>query len=420
MSWRQDWREALRAPVPPPAAPLGPRWQALLSGALALFGFFLPFSVAGTAILLGLLALLAVAAGTAVWRSAPWRDPVVAAGLLLFGYIVLHTLAVTGPNKQAWGAINRYHELLMGALLLALFRLAARPELFFRGLVCGALFYAAAHWVGLFWPPLARYLELRHISAGLGLSLCAFVLLEQARGSRRPWVLRGLAAFLALTVLFAIDGRTGYLVLLLLVACAAWLQSPRRWRWAAIVALPLAVLALALSSTAVQNRIKETVAGTGPMVNGAPSSTGIRIELLRNGLDVAGKHFAGGAGYAEYGKAFQRSAQERYGADPLRHDYLKGHWIRPDNPHNEYLMQLAGGGIVALALFLAWLVLPMLRRTASPSTRASLIGVGLAFAMGCLFNSLLMDFVEGHLYVALMTWLLAQARPPSNVVAARP
>lgn len=411
MSWRQDWREVLRAPVLPPATPLAPRLQTALSGALALFGFFLPFSVAGTSILMAALLAIALAAAPAVWRSAPWRDPVVAVGLLLFAYIAMHTLVTSGPTPLAWGTINRYHELVVGALLLALFRLAARPELFFRGLVCGALFYAAAHWVGLFVPAMARYLELRHISAGMGLSLSAFVLLEQARGSRRPWMLRGLAAFLALTVLFAIDGRTGYLVLLLLVACAAWLQSPRRWRWASLVLVPLAVAALALSSAGVQHRINETLAGTGPWINGGPHSTGIRIELLRTGMDVAQAHYATGAGYAEYSKAFERAAQARYAPDPLRQAYLQQYWIRPDNPHNEYLMQLAGGGIVAFALFLAWLVLPILRKSGSPSTRASLIGVGLAFATGCLFNSMLMDFVEGHLYVALMTWLLAQATP---------
>jgi hypothetical protein len=37
-----------------------------------------------------------------------------------------------------------------------------------------------------------------------------------------------------------------------------------------------------------------------------------------------------------------------------------------------------------------------------------LAGLCLAFAIGCLFNSMLMDFVEGHLYTALLAWLLAR------------
>ena len=39
--------------------------------------------------------------------------------------------------------------------------------------------------------------------------------------------------------------------------------------------------------------------------------------------------------------------------------------------------------------------------------------MGLAFAAGCLFNSLLMDFVEGHLYIALLAWMLAENRYPA-------
>jgi len=35
----------------------------------------------------------------------------------------------------------------------------------------------------------------------------------------------------------------------------------------------------------------------------------------------------------------------------------------------------------------------------------------LAFALGGLFNSLLMDFVEGHLYIGLLAWLMAGMRP---------
>ena len=74
----------------------------------------------------------------------------------------------------------------------------------------------------------------------------------RARGQARPWPARALAAFLALTVLLASEGRTGLVVVIVLVACAAWLHSPPRWRWAAAVASPLLVLAFAMSSDVMQ------------------------------------------------------------------------------------------------------------------------------------------------------------------------
>lgn len=404
-----SFREALRQPRLPPVVPLGRGLDQALCIALALLGFLLPVSVAGVAILMGVFLVLAALAAPAVWRSAPWRDPVIALGLLLFAYIAAHTLLTSGFTPEAWKAINRYHELLIAALLLALCRLATRPWWFLHGLLAGTLLYAGAHWLALVWQPMAGYLEMRRISAGFNLAIFAFVLLALAPGGARPGRSLLAAAFLVLTVFFAVEGRTGHLVMLLLVGLAAWMFSPRRWRWAAVVVLPLVVLALALGSPAVQKRVSETLAGSSPTAAGDMSSTGIRIELVRNGLNLAGRYALTGGGFAEYRRLSEESARELYAGDPERRAYLDQDWARIANPHNEYLMQLVGGGVLALGLFLAWLVAPTLRVAQSHGVQAALVGIGAAFAVGCLFNSLLMDFVEGHFYVALMTWLLAQS-----------
>lgn len=399
--------QTLRQPLLPSVMPLGTRLDKALCVTLALLGFVLPASVAAVAILLGVLLVLGALAAPSVWRSAPWRDPVIALGLLLFAYIATHTLLTSGFNLNSWKAINRYHELLIAALLLALFRLVSKPHWFLHALVAGTLVYAAVHWLALFWPPLEAYMERRRISAGFIMATLAFVLL--ARGAlRRPWPVAG-AAFLVATVFFAVEGRTGHVVMLLLVALAAWVYSPKRWRWIATAALPLLVLALALGSTAVQKRVNETLAGSSPAPDGDLSSTGIRIELARNGLHLAGQYGLTGGGFAEYLRLSGESANELYANDPERHVYLERHWSRISNPHNEYLMQLVGGGVAAFALFLMWLVAPTLRRSSSRATQVTLVGTVLAFASGCLFNSMLMDFEEGHFYVVLMTWLLARS-----------
>ena len=85
----------------------------------------------------------------------------------------------------------------------------------------------------------------RRISAGFVLAVCAFLVLMRARGQPRPWPARALAAFLALTVLFAIEGRTGHVVLLVLAVLrrlapqpaalalggAPWPARCWCWRW---------------------------------------------------------------------------------------------------------------------------------------------------------------------------------------------
>ena len=150
------------------------------------------------------------------------------------------------------------------------------------------------------------------------------------------------------------------------------------------------------------------MAGTQPMADGTLSSTGIRIEMLRNNMRLAHDNYLAGAGFGNYAKLHAEATQQLYGSDPARKRYLLEPWVRTANPHNEYLMQLIGGGLVAAALFLAWLALPLARRTTAPDTRGQIAGLVIAFAVGCLFNSLLMDYVEGHLYVTLLAWLLAR------------
>ena len=69
-------------------------------------------------------------------------------------------------------------------------------------------------------------LESRRISAGFVLAVCAFLVLMRARGQARPWPARALAAFLALTVLFAIEGRTGHVVVIVLVVVCRMAPQP--------------------------------------------------------------------------------------------------------------------------------------------------------------------------------------------------
>jgi O-antigen ligase len=379
----------------------------VLSITLFSMGAAVLLSVAAASILLALLTLLACLTAPGVRRLAPWREPLLMVGLVLLAYITLHTLWISGFTSITLRTINRYHELLFLPVLFVLFRLVSRKQAFIFGLCAGALGLSAAHWAALFYPSLAAELAPRRISAGFMLAVSAFVLFELARHASRPWIMRALAALLAMTVLFAVEGRTGHLVLLLLVICASWTHSPPRWRWVALVMFPLMTLAIASGSASVQKRMQETLTSL-KTPNDPMSSSDIRIELTRIGVDLAQDHYATGLGYANYSARHLQAAHKRYAIDPQRKHYLQSHWVNSSNPHNEYLMQLVGGGIPALVLLLTWLSLPILRR-AAPGTQALLTGVSLAFATGCLFNSLLMDFVEGHFYMALLAWLLARA-----------
>lgn len=398
---------ALRRPALPAPAPLSPLLDRALAVALAAYGFLIPWSVAGTNLVLAVLLLLALAAAPSWWRGRPWREPTMAVGLLLLAWIVLHTLVLDGPGRLR-SPFFSYKELLAGPLLFGLFRLCSRRRWFLWALVAGTLAWAAFNWSSLLSAHMADVLTPHRISASFDFALLAFVLLEQGRHAARPWPFRLAALFLALTVLFAMDGRTGQLVLLLLLAFAAWLSSPPRWRLGAVIVVPVLVAAVALASGAVQRRLAETVQAVEQPAKAPVTSSDIRMELVRHGLELVREHWLLGGGFTHYAELHQDAVRRAYANDPARRDLWQTFWARLGNPHDEYVMQVVGGGIVSLALFLAWLAMPMLRRRSDGRAVPVLVGVALAFAVGCLFNSLLLDFVEGHYYTALLAWLLAR------------
>ncbi|MBI5279204.1 MAG: O-antigen ligase family protein [Burkholderiales bacterium] len=398
-------------PFAPDAVPLAARgeevFQRTLAFSLAALGFFLPFSVAGTAVALFALLLLACCAPVRVWRLAPWRQPVMAAGLVLLAWIALRTLGESHPLAAKLAALNRYHELVMVPLLWCLLRLARMPDALWRGLLLGTFAYAGAHWMVQWAPAVAPWLESRRISGGLVFPVVAFLLFELARDmpQRRRWMARGGALFLLATAIFFADGRTGHVLALLMTGLIAWRAAPPRQRVLAALLVLLASACIALLSPAVRDRLTETMVATQADRQGtvAASSTGYRIQVWRNAIDVARNNALLGTGWAGYRQAYEAAA-----ARPGRDE----HWMHADNPHNEYLMQLGAGGVLALALFLAWLGLPLhaawRERSATGPWPPMLACVTLAFAAGCVVNSLLLDFAGGHFHAALLAWLLAR------------
>jgi O-antigen ligase len=392
-----------------PAVAWGERaYQTVLTGALGVLGFFVLFSTAGTSLSLLVLTSLIVVAPARVWRLKPWREPVLAIGLLLLAYIALRTLAGEGFSLASLGALNRYHELLMLPLLWALMRIARRPQAFSSGLMLGALVFAAMHWLAPLIPQLGPFLASRRISAGFGLAVCAYLLFEHGRlGALPRWLAYGASVFLGVTVIFAGEGRTGHVVLMVLLGCAAYRAAPQRWRVHVMIGILVAGLVVASMSAPVRLRLAETWKDAQASSNGhgIAGSTGIRIELFHNGMAVARQHWLLGTGWQSYPDAFAQAAAPRH-SGPVAPGSIA------DNPHNEYLMQLGAGGLPALVLFMLWLAWPFwraLREGEGRSPWAGAVGsVALAFATGCLFNSLLLDFVEGHFYGALMAWLLVR------------
>lgn len=403
--------------TPHPDTPPNVLANALVSTGVVVLGLFLLISPAGTGI--GLLLMLAgsLAMLPRVWQTRPWREPFVQCGVLLLAFIAGHTLwqaLAHGPSDVPPGRlIGRYQELWLAPLVLAAFMASRKQNLFFKALLLGGGAVAALHWLDHWGLHLVQpeYLAARRISAGFGLVVVAWLALDAAQKADSPWPLRIYSMALAVTVLFAMDGRTGHVLLILLGLLAGWLYGKGPWRWVLSLLLPGLIVLGALSSASVQSRMQDTLSGLKSQTSQTEiSSAGIRRDLYTLGAELGLEHAWTGSGYARVPSNFHAMLQDRLAKDPSKTAIAQTTFARPNNLHNEYLMQWVGGGVAGLLLFGLWLVAPLASSPPQDPYRKARFGLVAAFAAGCLFNSWLMDFAEGHMYMVLLAWMISQSK----------
>jgi O-antigen ligase len=384
-------------------------YQRLLSAGLGALGFFLLFSTAGTAVTLVFLLLLALAAPVRFWRAVSWNEPVIVASLLLIAYIALRTFLGEGFTRASLKSVNHYHELLLLPFLYGMMRMSRRPQWFVNGLLLAVVTLALLSWLRPVFTDAAEFMDRRRISAGFGIAICSYLVFEHTRLGRLPRKLGyGLTAFLVTSLIFTNFGRTAQLVLLFLLACAVWRAGRGRMR----VPLTAGALLLALAVAGLSHQVRERFVETRSALQAAEhgqverNSTGARIEMLHNSLTVAREHWLLGTGWQHYPAELSKVSMRRH-AEPNK---IAG--ALSENPHDEYLLQLGAGGVPALLLFLLWLACPAWTGWRQSGERRPwgimLACIAIGFALAALFNSLLLDWVEAHFYVALLAWLLVR------------
>jgi O-antigen ligase len=234
----------------------------------------------------------------------------------------------------------------------------------------------------------------------------AFALACLARGELNK-ARRGLlyaAAFLALfNVIFLVQGRTGYLVAGLLFIFLFFERTG--WKSLAIGAVALAVLTggAFFGSTSFRDAVNRGITEYSQWRPDLPAdnSIGWRLEFYSNTLRMIQDRPIAGVGTGGFPVAYAERVK-----DTGR--------VNPGHPHNEYLLMTAQLGVFGLAGFLGMLVThwTVARRVSPPIDRSLASGLVLAMAVGCLFNTLLLDHSEGLFYCWLGGVLFAGIDTP--------
>ena len=393
-----------------------PLWseQAARAGAIAL-GFSIPISVALDNALLALVLLFWLASGNYGAKLAHIKATRVAlAACALFALLVIGLAYGTRGPGDGLHYLGKYMDLAFVPVFATLF--AAE-----RTRRCAWYAFAAALALTLALSYLARFgivqggtwfgaLEMDPSMAVFKLSLTQNILLafgaflyyclgRSAQTARARYAWWALAALAALNVLLIGQGRTGHLVLCALALYGAY----ARWRWrGALAVLVAAVLAGSALMMVPSTLGKRVTVGLSEMRDWRPgvaahASVGERLEFYSNSLAIVSEHPWFGTGTGSFPKVYAERV-----AGTLMEQTV--------NPHNEYLhiaIQLGVAGL-ALLLYLFYCQWRLAPRLASQHESELARGLVITFALGCLFNSLLLDHVEGLLYAWASGLLYAQ------------
>ncbi|ALK31530.1 O-antigen ligase family protein [Burkholderia plantarii] len=377
-----------------------------------------PVSTALTNVFCALFAVAALSAPE-FWRGLPklLRQPAALAALLLLAALAASVAYSVAPARSAWEWIGKYDKLLLLPFAVLAFR-DATPD--WRAITRWSLFstlvlillLSTTNYLGLTAIGPAHRIELplsrawvfkNHIAAGMFGALLFYQAADMmlaARTSRARFVFGAIVALSLVDVFVMLQGRTGQVIALLLMAViglrifiAARRRSSRLAALTVVLFVALAAAVVGMLATMHGGRLMQV--GTEVQQyeqSDAATSSGLRLDWYKRALQLYTARPLIGYGAGGLGVEFQKLSAGKTLADAKL----------TENPHNEYLLMAVQLGTLGLVLFVNLLVRVWAgSRTLDARSRHLLLAWLTIFAIGSLANSLLLDFAEGHMLVLL-------------------
>lgn len=390
-------------------------------------GIAIPLSTAlDNILLLAILAVL-IGDGRAVWHTLT-HNAVARACALLFGALVIGSTYGVASIDMRVSMLGKYIDLAFVPLLMV----AARdPETRHRALsafLAVMLITAVLSWlVGLRMLPVAEWMwrgcmpenpAIFRSSITQNILMVFAVYLWGLRAClssvpKDKWLYSGLAIFAGSNVLFMVQGKTGYLILLALVLYFVGQLIARRkhkqgaansWRkelgWLALASMSASILIMTIYqvSPRLQQRINEMATDYQMWQPNAhmETSTGQRLGFYYNTVEMIKQHPLSGVGTGGFESAYAKQVQGK-------------NVLPTSNPHNEYLLIMVQLGVAGLGLLLylfytQWHYAVQLPGVFEQDAARGLI---LTIAITALFNSPLLDHTEGRFFAFMSAMLFA-------------
>jgi O-antigen ligase len=337
-------------------------------------------------------------------RSSPAAIAIIA----LLALYVIGTLYSTGPRHEATGFLSKYAKLIViPIIIMALIdekwkNYTINAFLISLGVELAISYARRIGIIAEFPDPNQRFIGLiNHISYGVMLAFGCYFLAWRAMHAAKWRIFWAIFAILAtINILFINSGRTGYVVFLCLFA----LFFIQHWKWrgtiiGGAIGIILVVSALTISPTA-RHRVEQIPQNIHQFSKGEDNTpVGLRLLHYREALEIIAKNPFIGFGTGSFSTEYKIAVAGT-------NNFIVS------NPENEFLItmaQLGLPGLIALLVFLFffWMQAKQMPKEASHASQALIV----TFIVGSMFNSLLLDALEGRFFV-LMAGVLLSFAPP--------
>ena len=329
------------------------------------------------------------------------------AGLALFAWLFL---SVLWSEAAVWDSLVYLSEyrlyFMIPVFAAALLGMSSTQKWAFYAAVSGAVIaLITSYGLSLGWWKIegANLSLANSIYHGFIMSALLLVTLLVSRGS--SGLLRigaiAVAVLTAYNVLNIETGRTGYLQV---IAVSFILIALSLSRLRAIISILVALIFLGVAYLALDqfnNRVNETLANVGRVMANEDyaSSSWQRVEFYRGAIQIGADNPLLGVGVGDVVtelESLTKSGQIRFATD---------------NVHSEFMNMLIAGGVPALLLFFAFVLLiawvGFHYRKTDRTVGDALIGVSVIVLVSALFNSTVKDYGEKHALLIVLSLLIA-------------
>jgi O-antigen ligase len=392
--------------------PLQRQFMPIAAGAMALFIGAVYFSTSLAIILSAVLGVLWLA--TAQFLRLPAllrRQPVAAWALILFGCFLIGSGYGSATADEAVSMIKKYRELVFMPVLLAFLTTPRYRSWAWTAFVIASVVTLLASYL-IDWdifglsklgepavPGKPRDPTLKsRITHGIVIAFFCFYCLHKSYDGGRYAIPYLIGSLLCLyNLFFMVEGRTGQLIVLMLIALFAMQRLNKKERWLVVFALAV-FLGLFLGFSKKAERINEGFANTQSYFQERSDQThtsmGQRYTFWKYSLRLIAEKPWFGYGTGSFAGEYRRVAA--------------GEKVMTQNPHNEFMMigvQLGLFGLIPYAAFFicqfcCWRDLPEQDKRLAQ-------GLFISLLITSLFNTPLFDHTEGHWYITMIALCFA-------------